>query len=272
MMGRLDTRTTEIITDRQFFDLRFGWIDNESLFWPRWSHLRQAAVFLRRSRSSQTCPVAKQEAGPTCGSTLQLLVPCARSGCATFEQHSASASHKASGRRKITVHPRVCRERAQRHEQQLARVGSSPRVRGTLRPPAPRLAETRFIPVCAGNALRRSAARVAGSSPRVLGTLRTPRRHAALNRFIPACAGNAPGRRASPQIGAVHPRVCGERVSWCHSRATPIGSSPRVRERDVRAIKDDVGDGSSPRVRGTLRPHPASVRLRRFIPACAGNA
>ena len=49
----------------------------------------------------------------------------------------------------------------------------------------------------------------------------------------------------------VHPRVCGERAS-----ARSILSS---------------SNGSSPRVRGTVRSRPARSGRRRFIPACAGN-
>ena len=91
-----------------------------------------------------------------------------------------------------------------------------------------------------------------GSSPRVRGTRRRRAGAGASGRFIPACAGNAPACRQCWNRAAVHPRVCGERGTLPSRRTTRNGSSPRVR--------------------GTLkRVALASVR-RRFIPACAGNA
>ena len=51
----------------------------------------------------------------------------------------------------VTVHPRVCGERAQKVDPGSPRIGSSPRVRGTD-PDATRVdVEHRFIPACAGN-------------------------------------------------------------------------------------------------------------------------
>ena len=72
------------------------------------------------------------------------------------------------------------------------------------------------------------------------------------DRFIPACAGNAFAGQASHVDAPVHPRVCGEREV--------LGHSP-----------GEV-DGSSPRVRGTLRERVWRGGPARFIPACAGNA
>ncbi len=71
-------------------------------------------------------------------------------------------------------------------------------------------------------------------------------------RFIPACAGNAKGGVAVICALAVHPRVCGER--------------------GLSGAKVAADNGSSPRVRGTLRRGPSSHTSCRFIPACAGNA
>ena len=132
----------------------------------------------------------------------------------------------------------------------------------------------RFIPACAGNAfsrptpIRRSTvhprvcgerfggygvgAPGGGSSPRVRGTPSGSGPTYQSDRFIPACAGNAPRACPACSPGAVHPRVCGERRT----------SDPdRLAE-----------DGSSPRVRGTLTEACLLLAVRRFIPACAGNA
>ncbi len=74
---------------------------------------------------------------------------------------------------------------------------------------------------------------------------------ASYRRFIPACAGNVLRKYWRPLQEAVHPRVCGERVSWCNLHR--------------------FGYGSSPRVRGTCVRCNFFVRSFRFIPACAGN-
>ena len=82
---------------------------------------------------------------------------------------------KASSR---PVHPRVCGEqRPQGRARILIRVlGSSPRVRGTDRPPTDTAPKSRFIPACAGNSAANCVAGFAQHNPR---------------RFIPACAGNS---------------------------------------------------------------------------------
>ena len=51
---------------------------------------------------------------------------------------------------------------------------------------------------------------------------------------------------------SVHPRVCGEQL------------------RDAEAA--EFGVGSSPRVRGTVTHTNKARRIKRFIPACAGNS
>ncbi len=89
--------------------------------------------------------------------------------------------------------------------------------------------------------------------PRVCGERRNVEQlFSDASRFIPACAGNAHGDRPSPSQPSVHPRVCGERIN-------PHRSPPR-------------GGGSSPRVRGTQGAHKTAFWVKRFIPACAGNA
>ena len=133
----------------------------------------------------------------------------------------------------------------------------------------------------------------AGSSPRMRGT-RGERDHVFLRRrFIPACAGNARRAGVAHRGGAVHPRVCGERLHSVAVSAILLGSSPRVRgtprstasdgsrpqvhprvcgERTTCRIERSATAGSSPRVRGTPTARGcAAVRIR-FIPACAGNA
>ena len=168
----------------------------------------------------------------------------------------------------------MCGERPASDSSPFAPAGSSPRVRGTraLRRAAAR--PQRFIPACAGNAARRSTPSAGrrvhprvcgerpepaavetyavGSSPRVRGTHTGRRPGRSAGRFIPACAGNARAARRDTPPPPVHPRVCGER--------------------QLHACAAAVGDGSSPRVRGTRFRRGHHDQQQRFIPACAGNA
>ena len=156
---------------------------------------------------------------------------------------------------------------------QLVSSGSSPRARGT-HPSLPRNPRGhRFIPACAGNtsssltnptpppvhprvrgehaASAFFTASPAGSSPRARGTQCADPARFRCCRFIPACAGNTEGHEGPDNPITVHPRVRGE-----HKMAATASS---------------IGDGSSPRARGTHPSLPRNPRGRRFIPACAGN-
>jgi len=88
------------------------------------------------------------------------------------------------------VHPRVCGERAVNSAIAGLGHGSSPRVRGTRIRSCRRSFQPRFIPACAGNAMK--------SSPPTAGK-------------------------------PVHPRVCGERSRVNAILVAHNGSSPRVR-------------------------------------------
>ena len=171
--------------------------------------------------------------------------------------------------------------------------GSSPRVRGTLRPP-------------------RRMGLSPGSSPRVRGTLAAgvladariavhPRacgeRVDALRtgdgtgRFIPARAGNAPCRREPPSPATVHPRACGERADpWAASlrprfiparagnAAERVAALTTVRFIPARAGNAPSGDAQAgenrfiPARAGNARRDQPSGAPTRFIPARAGNA
>ena len=149
------------------------------------------------------------------------------------------------------VHPRVCGERYKYVDQGFGLIGSSPRVRGTRDAHVFRRHLPRFIPACAGNAVRRAPtawkspvhprvcgerstrdlirSSVPGSSPRVRGTQLISAAQQITERFIPACAGNAGGAALPWHERSVHPRVCGERVEHRQHEQLGFGSSPRVR-------------------------------------------
>ena len=111
-----------------------------------------------------------------------------------------------------SVHPRVCGEHVKIQCDVFIRIGSSPRVRGTLDCTHHQFFRWRFIPACAGNTpcidttkkilavhprvcgehltVRTTNFSDGGSSPRVRGTLHVSTRRKRFWRFIPACAGN----------------------------------------------------------------------------------
>ena len=186
---------------------------------------------------------------------------------------AGNSRFRGSSRRPRAVHPRVCGEQHGMVSWLVVAVGSSPRVRGTVRRDDARARHDRFIPACAGNRpalskmiwLMTVHPRVCGeqlfrafenkgalgSSPRVRGTATSVTLTTQWNRFIPACAGNSGRSPLSPGRPAVHPRVCGEqvRMPWLPDRPS----------------------GSSPRVRGTVDLWGNDALSDRFIPACAGN-
>ena len=172
------------------------------------------------------------------------------------------------------VHPRVYGELSEKLRGPFTLPGSSPRVRGTRRQQGLIRFPQRFIPACTGNSITSgsSSSRIAvhprvygelraatwrrlqdnGSSPRVRGTRISEEDIADRLRFIPACTGNSSSAMWPTPPTTVHPRVYGE----LDNRKTD-----RIKIR-----------GSSPRVRGTLRPSSIRRGPRRFIPACTGNS
>ena len=186
------------------------------------------------------------------GTQARDWMPCLRHRFIPACAGNASSENRSSSA--VTVHPRVCGERAGNPTLRRVRNGSSPRVRGTLARMAQAGSERRFIPACAGNASRRFIMHPRYSvHPRVCGE-RAKLLSAGMDdsRFIPACAGNAVCLHHEGARRKVHPRVCGERAVWGRRPKWCVGSSPRVR--------------------GTQPSISSSHYSLRFIPACAGNA
>ena len=90
-----------------------------------------------------------------------------------------------------------------------------------------------------------------GSSPRIRGTLMAREWIVEFHRFIPAHTGNTNPAEVVRVNISVHPRACGEHDPL-------VGVARHVL-------------GSSPRMRGTPIANPIQRRVRRFIPAHAGN-
>ena len=111
----------------------------------------------------------------------------------------------------FSVHPRVCGEQGGSTTAMPAKVGSSPRVRGTV--------YTRiYDPVD--------------------------------YRFIPACAGNRQRWFRRPVVSAVHPRVCGEQSAFACELIALYGSSPRVRGTESRIVELKINDRFIPACAG----------------------
>ena len=90
-----------------------------------------------------------------------------------------------------------------------------------------------------------------GSSPRMRGTRLTLTLALLRDGIIHAYAGNTTGQRPGCADVRDHPRVCGEHVAG--------------------ELFAEVAQGSSPRMRGTLRSFPQSPLALGIIPAYAGN-
>ena len=186
---------------------------------------------------------------------------------------TGNTNHWPRCKQSLAVHPRVYGEYGILDRLYLLITGSSPRVRGILRPRHVRGPRRRFIPACTGNTKSTEKCAVispvhprvygeyvfgyghtrtnSGSSPRVRGI---PDIHALEDtetRFIPACTGNTRSGCSFFPVHPVHPRVYGEYFLASVGLGSAIGSSPRVR--------------------GIRRPEPRYGPVVRFIPACTGN-
>ena len=180
---------------------------------------------------------------------------------------------RASATPRPPVHPRSRGEHFDSARVSGTLVGSSPLARGTRNATRPSTPLHRFIPARAGNtpasiAWRRITAvhprsrgehlasrdpvhRQSGSSPLARGTPRSRHARAPRHRFIPARAGNTPHPRTSCCSATVHPRSRGEHFCWRNQMSHQSGSSPLAR--------------------GTPDIPARRPRIRRFIPARAGN-
>ena len=71
-----------------------------------------------------------------------------------------------------------------------------------------------------------------GSPPRVRGTVSRAESSAAILRITPACAGNSMSENMEADRAQDHPRVCGEQIEVFNIVLNRKGSPPRVRGTD----------------------------------------
>jgi hypothetical protein len=187
---------------------------------------------------------------------------------------SGNAGELCASIKGVSVYPRVLGERNISFPSLRNECGLSPCARGTPRLVVLGRAQTRFIPVCSGNACNRLGLQTRSAVyPRVLGERRkrvcirllfrglSPCARGTLNRlpietklerFIPVCSGNAIRQTTGKIDIAVYPRVLGERFSGLN--------------------RPFVKGGLSPCARGTHNYPLISCQNVRFIPVCSGNA
>ena len=153
------------------------------------------------------------------------------------------------------AHPRVCGENRCCLIPAVPREGSSPRVRGKQMREEVAGIPPGLIPACAGKTWRctpgpcsawahprvcgeniastgRESDR-AGSSPRVRGKQMRSFSQDIFNGLIPACAGKTSRMERNEFRPRAHPRVCGENSPSKLMRQFGIGSSPRVRGKQL---------------------------------------
>ena len=152
------------------------------------------------------------------------------------------------------VHPRACGERRVTAGSCPLKIGSSPRMRGTLLFIGFVESQVRFIPAHAGNALPCPSVPILDPvHPRACGERgNVITRSHVTSGSSPRMRGTPLAASSSSRLASVHPRACGERIL-------------------VNNIDRDI-TGSSPRMRGTPHVCRQGKLATRFIPAHAGNA
>ena len=194
----------------------------------------------------------------------------------------------------LAAHPRVCGENVGVVRDEIARQGSSPRVRGKHDRIERRARNGGLIPACAG---KTQATHLRGLSsaahPRVCGeNVYSSTLPVGGSGLIPACAGKTskaapptnspngssprvrgkPGRRVvcAPRTGLIP--ACAGKTVFGPCCPTYMGAHPRVcGENDATNTAGNIHTGSSPRVRGKRQSEAGITCGPRLIPACAGK-
>ena len=187
--------------------------------------------------------------------------------------HAGQTTRVRYGRQAASDHPRACGANPCLVNVVSDCAGSSPRMRGKLATRICRTANQRIIPAHAGQTMAepgflatitdhpracganptpiRPIIAGVGSSPRMRGKPRRRGRHALRGRIIPAHAGQTSSTYTESSWITDHPRACGANPQIFTDKEYMIGSSPRMR--------------------GKLRPVTARPSRIRIIPAHAGQ-
>ena len=169
-------------------------------------------------------------------------------------------------------HPRVCGEHQHVRYILAVRLGSSPRMRGTLQTLSSCARLTGIIPAYAGNTgwefghvedigdhprvcgehirAPSDGGSGGGSSPRMRGTRKIRRFRHLERRIIPAYAGNTKTPRHHMRGYRDHPRVCGEHLELLVKSCDKLGSSPRMRGTPGRMVRSGKDHGIIPAYAG----------------------
>ena len=150
-------------------------------------------------------------------------------------------------------HPRACGEHLLPRQKAWGQPGSSPRMRGTPTNIGGLSRRTRDHPRACGEhwTIYELIPFDGGSSPRMRGTRTMSALAISISRIIPAHAGNTEDPAWTTAQRRDHPRACGEHQS-------ALSAQPDH-------------EGSSPRMRGTLKEYIKHGHEFRIIPAHAGN-
>ena len=188
-------------------------------------------------------------------------------------------------------HPRGCGEKGFGVCVAGWRGGSSPRVRGKGGAVDDACAPGGIIPAGAGKrpppqhpsnpskdhprgcgekgALLGFGLAIEGSSPRVRGKANGIRLPLAITGIIPAGAGKSGALRRLDHRRWDHPRGCGEKTFWAADSSAGVGSSPRVRGKDVFGDAGGNGGGIIPAGAGkSLARGPCSLRSQDHPRGC----
>ena len=110
-----------------------------------------------------------------------------------------------------------------------------------------------------------------GSSPRLRGTYSHSRHCSRVSQIIPALAGNIHIDRSSAPVVRDHPRACGEhRMRLCRAKGM-WGSSPRLRGTFLPTVVWYDKRGIIPALAGNIRQHAAARKSRRDHPRACGE-
>ncbi len=207
----------------------------------------------------------------TRGSLRRVVLHNARQG--SIPAHAGEPRQAGAARGRAQVDPRARGGASRSIRSDGCASGRSPRTRGSPRPMARPCAKSGSIPAHAGEPRPRAGSRGGpGVDPRARGGAAT------FFTFAGSVAGRSPRTRGSQRHGQVPPVILGSIPAHAGEPATArpprsrAGVDPRARGGAQPVSPGDVlGEGRSPRTRGSPLPGEGPGSKRRSIPAHAGE-